>query len=127
MEDSPRPEVLALLDGGVLRAGLGCDGAGGVGPTRVWYLLGAGASKEEPTTGLLWVATVVNKVAAVAGAAGVIAEGGRSCRSNSGGGSWSGKRRGGDNCSGRRRDSGGRGGTGHPRPESMSTTGLHHG
>ena len=42
MEDSPGPEVLALLNGGALRDGLGCDGPGGVGPTRVWYLLGAG-------------------------------------------------------------------------------------
>ena len=73
MEDSLRPEVLALLDGGALRTGLGCDGAGGVGPTRVWYLLRVGASEEEPTTGLPWVVAVVNKVAAVAGAAGTTA------------------------------------------------------
>ena len=35
----------------------------------MWYLLGAGASEEEPTIGLLWGAAVVNKVAAVVGAA----------------------------------------------------------
>ena len=39
MEDSPRPEVWALLDGGALRDGLGFNGEGRVGPTRVWYLL----------------------------------------------------------------------------------------
>ena len=32
MDDSPGPEVLTLLAGGALRAGLGCEGAGGVGP-----------------------------------------------------------------------------------------------
>ena len=37
---------------GPLRAGLGCDGAGGVGLTRVWYLLEEGASEQEPTAGL---------------------------------------------------------------------------
>ena len=73
MEDSPRPEVLALLDGGALRAGLGCDGAGGVGPTRVWYLLGAGASEEEPTEELPWVAAVANKAAATAAVVGGVA------------------------------------------------------
>ena len=73
MKDSPRPEVLALLDGEALRAGLGCDGADIVRPTRVWYLLGAGASEEAPTTGLPWVVTGVNKVAAAAGAAGTTA------------------------------------------------------
>ena len=36
----------------------------------MWYLLGAGALEEEPTTGLPWVAVVVNKVAAAVGAAG---------------------------------------------------------
>ena len=36
----------------------------------MWYLLGARASEEEPTTGLPWVAAVANKVAAEAGAAG---------------------------------------------------------
>ena len=68
LEDSPGPEVLAFLDGGALRAGLGCDGASGVGPTRVWYLLGEGASEEEPTVGLPWVAAVVIRVVAAAGA-----------------------------------------------------------
>ena len=34
MDDSPGPEVRALLGGRALRAGLGCDGAGGVGLTR---------------------------------------------------------------------------------------------
>ena len=59
------------MDGGALRDGLGCDGVGGVGPTRVWYLLRTRASEEEPTAKLPWVAVVANKVAtAVAGAAG---------------------------------------------------------
>ena len=49
MDDSPRPEVQVLLGHGALRAGLGCDGAGGVGPTQVWYLLWAGATEEEPS------------------------------------------------------------------------------
>ena len=49
MDDSPGPEVRALLGGGALKAGLGCYGAGGVGPTRVWYLLWAGATEEEPS------------------------------------------------------------------------------
>ena len=35
MDDSLGPEVQALLDGGALRAGLGCGGDGGVGPTLV--------------------------------------------------------------------------------------------
>ena len=62
MEDSPGPEVRALLDGGALRDGLGCGGEGGVGLTQVWYLLGTGAAApggwdevgvvEEPTVGL---------------------------------------------------------------------------
>ena len=39
LEDSPRPEVLTLLDDEALWDDLGCDGAGRVGPTRVWYLL----------------------------------------------------------------------------------------
>ena len=73
LEDSLRPKVLALLDGGALRAGMGCDGAGGVGPTRVWYLLGVGASEEEPTARLPWVAVVVNKVVAAVGVAGATA------------------------------------------------------
>ena len=77
LEDSPGPKVLAHLDGGALRAGLGCDGPGGVGTTRVWYLLEAGASEEKPTTGLPWVAVVVNKVAVAGGAAAaaIVAEG----------------------------------------------------
>ena len=45
-----------------------------MGPTRVWYLLGAGASEEEPIIGLPWVAVVVNKVAAVARAVGETTE-----------------------------------------------------
>ena len=45
-----------------------------MGPTKVWYLLGAGASEEEPTAGLPWVAALVNKVvAAAAGAVGATA------------------------------------------------------
>ena len=43
LEDSPRPEVRALLEGGALRVGLGCGGDGGMGPTIVSYLRGAGA------------------------------------------------------------------------------------
>ena len=35
----------------------------------MWYLLGAGASEEEPTVGLPWVAAVVNRVAATVGVA----------------------------------------------------------
>ena len=35
MDDSPGPEVRALLGGGALRAGLGCDEVGRVGPTQV--------------------------------------------------------------------------------------------
>ena len=49
MDDSSGPEVQALLGGGALRAGLGCDRADGVGPTRVWYLVWAGATEEEPS------------------------------------------------------------------------------
>ena len=41
-----------------------------MGPTRVWYLLGAGASEDEPTAELPWVAAVANKVAAVAAVVG---------------------------------------------------------
>ena len=78
MDDSTRPEVLALLGGGVLRAGLGCYGAGGVGPTRVWYLLWAGATKEEPSASAAvepWIAIGTGEVvAAVAGELGPAAE-----------------------------------------------------
>ena len=35
MDESPGPEVWALLAGGALQAGLGCEGAGGVGLTQV--------------------------------------------------------------------------------------------
>ena len=51
-----------LLDGGALWDGRGCGREGGVGLTRVWYLLGAGtavsggleagAAEEEPTLAL---------------------------------------------------------------------------
>ena len=44
-------------------------GAGGVGPTRVWYLLWIWASEEEPTAGLPWVAAVANEVVVAARAA----------------------------------------------------------
>ena len=47
LEDSPRPEVRALLDGGALRNGLGCGEEGGMGSTRVWYLLGAATAAVE--------------------------------------------------------------------------------
>ena len=43
MDNYPGPEVQALLDGGALRDGLGCDGEGGVGLNLLWYLLKAGA------------------------------------------------------------------------------------
>ena len=49
MEDSPNLEVQALFDCGALQDGLGCGGEGGVGPTLVWYRLGAGAAVEETT------------------------------------------------------------------------------
>ena len=52
LEDSPGPEVRALLNGGAFRDGLGYGGEGGVGPTLVWYLLRAGAAAEEPTVAL---------------------------------------------------------------------------
>ena len=35
VDDSLGPNVRALLGSGALRAGLGCEGGGGVGPTRV--------------------------------------------------------------------------------------------
>ena len=35
VDDSPRLEVRALLGGGALRAGLGYERAGEMGPTRV--------------------------------------------------------------------------------------------
>ena len=82
LEDSSRPEVRALLEGGALRVGLGCGGDGGVGPTLVAYLRGAGAGAIgtlEATTvaaaagiaGALWLA-----VAAAVGAAAVAVGGG---------------------------------------------------
>ena len=71
MEESPGLYVLALLDGGALWDGLGCDGAGGVGLTQVWYLLGPGASEKEPTARLQWVAAVENELAAAARVAGM--------------------------------------------------------
>ena len=43
LEDSPGPEVPALLEGGALRDGRGCGGDGGKGPTRVSYPCGARA------------------------------------------------------------------------------------
>ena len=43
LEDSPRPNIQALLEGGALRVGLGCGGDGGVGPTLMSYLRGVGA------------------------------------------------------------------------------------
>ena len=63
MEDSPRPEVRALLEGRALRVGLGCGEDRGVGPTLVSYLRGAGAE----AIGTVVEATPV--VAVVAGAA----------------------------------------------------------
>ena len=35
LEDSPGPDVRALLEGEALRRGLGCTGKGARGPTRV--------------------------------------------------------------------------------------------
>ena len=49
MDDSPGPEVRALLGCGALWAGLGCEEACKVGPTLVWYLLWARATEEEPS------------------------------------------------------------------------------
>ena len=43
MEDSPGPDVRALFGGGNFPAGRGCGGDGGVGPTHMSYLRGAGA------------------------------------------------------------------------------------
>ena len=66
MDDSPGLDVLALLGGGALRASLGCDGAGGVGLTQVWYLLWAGATEEEPsasTTTMTWRAAGAREAA----------------------------------------------------------------
>ena len=67
MEDSPRPEVQAL------RVGLGCGGDGGVGPTLIAYLRGAGAGAigtvEATTTaaaGTPWLAATTAVGAAVA-------------------------------------------------------------
>ena len=65
MDDSPGPEVWALLGGRALRVGLGCDGASRVGPTRVWYLLCVGATEEEPSAS----ATAVEAAATTAGEA----------------------------------------------------------
>ena len=50
MEDSPRQEVRALLDCGALRDGLGCGEDGGMGLTRVWYLLGGRGSDNRSRT-----------------------------------------------------------------------------
>ena len=86
MEDSPGLEVQALLEGGALRVGLECGGDGGVGPTLVWYLRGAGAS----ATGA-WEAA-----AASAEPHGRTTWGNSDCR-HSGGGGGSGRGRG-DEC-----------------------------
>ena len=68
MDDSPGPEVRALLAGGALRTRRGCKGAGGVGPIRVYYLLWAGAIDEEPSAS---PATGLCKVDGAGGAAAV--------------------------------------------------------
>ena len=68
MDDSPGPEVRALFGCRALRAGLGCNGAGGVGPTRVLYLLWVGAIEEEPSASAMaapW--TAEGRAAAVGG------------------------------------------------------------
>ena len=70
MDDSPGPKVRALLGGGALRAGLECYGTGGVGPTRVWYLLWAGAIKEEPLTSTAAVEAAAAAEGRAAGALG---------------------------------------------------------
>ena len=54
------------MEGGAFRDGLGSGGEGGIGPTLVWYLRGAGAvateaweavtAFAEPTAGLPWAA-----------------------------------------------------------------------
>ena len=72
LEDSPGPEVQALLDGGALWDGLGCGGEVRMGPTLVWYLFGTGAAAA---TGAGTVATTAAGavMAAVAAATGVAA------------------------------------------------------
>ena len=68
------------MEGGALRVGLGCGEDGGVGPTLVAYLLGAGAGAvgtvEVTTvevvagmTGALWLAAMAVVSAAAAAAA----------------------------------------------------------
>ena len=73
MDDSPGPEVRALLGGGALRAGLGCDGADKVGPTWVWYLLWAGATEEEPSASVATVEATTTTEGHAAGALGLAA------------------------------------------------------
>ena len=76
--DSPRPEVRALLDGGVLWEGLGYGEDGGLGSTRVRYLLRIAAVEEEPTAGLASGAVTAVRATIVAGAAAVTAAAGSS-------------------------------------------------
>ena len=81
MEDSPRPKVRALLEGGDLLVGIGCGEEGGTGLTLVLYLRevgaaatkawGAAPSSTGTTVGLPWevawaVAVVVGGGAAAA-------------------------------------------------------------
>ena len=113
--DSPRPEVQALLDGGVLWEGLGYGEDGGLGSTRVRYLLRIAAVEEEPTAGLASGAVTAVRATIVAGAAAVTAEGGIIYwRCGDGKSSWVG-------AAGM-----GRGGTAHSRSKNGASTSLHH-
>ena len=105
MEDSLGPEVRALLDGGALWDGLGCGGEGEVWPTRVWYLHGIGAAAPGG-----WDEAGVKEGRSGYGGCG--SHGGWDC---SDGEAWI-------RAAGR-----GRRGMTHPRPESVSSAGLHHG
>ena len=83
MEDSPGLEVRAHLDSGALRDGLRCVREGEVGPTRVWYLIGAraavlggweaGAAEGETTATL--PSAAVGAAAGCVAAAGTVAGG----------------------------------------------------
>ena len=70
MEDSPRPKVRALLEGGALRVGLGCGGDGGVGPTLVSYLCGVRAGATGTVVAAMATAAVVAGAATTATAGG---------------------------------------------------------
>ena len=78
MEDFPRLEVQALLEGGALQVGLVCGGDGGVGPNLVAYLRGAGAGAArtvEATTAATEVGMAEALWLAVVGATTMVAVG----------------------------------------------------